>query len=385
VNANTVLPRTWPRRTAQRLLALVGAVVLGTALLVTGAGPAAAAPSPAAAEQQFLQLLNRTRLDHRLAPLQSDPAIIPIAREWSASMSGSKLAHRPDLRAQFERRVTTAWQRIGENVGVGGEVAGLHDAFMRSPTHKANVVGDFNRVGIGVVVKGDTIWVTFNFLKGAAINGATGVDGPAGDLWLASDGGDVWAFGKAKDLGSLSGKKLAAPIVGITPTRSDNGYWLVGRDGGIFSFGDARFHGSTGAMRLNQPIVGMAATPSGNGYWLVASDGGIFAFGDARFHGSTGGTRLNQPIATMAATPTGRGYWLTATDGGVFSFGDAGFHGSTGGTALSAPVADMAATGSGRGYRMVSSDGRVYSFGDAGSGASGPVGGNRPVVAVAVP
>ena len=69
--------------------------------------------------------------------------------------------------------------------------------------------------------------------------------------------------------------------------------WMAGIDGGVFTFGDAGFFGSMGGKRLNQPIVGMAPTPSGRGYWLVASDGGIFSFGDAGFFGSTGGMHLS--------------------------------------------------------------------------------------------
>lgn len=36
----------------------------------------------------------------------------------------------------------------------------------------------------------------------------------------------------------------------------------------------------------NAPIVGIAPTPSGEGYWLVAADGGVFTFGDAEFFGN---------------------------------------------------------------------------------------------------
>ena len=67
------------------------------------------------------------------------------------------------------------------------------------------------------------------------------------------------------------------------------GYWMVASDGGIFAFGDAQFHGSMGGKPLNKPIVGMAATVTGKGYWLLSSDGGIFTFGDAKFYGSRGG------------------------------------------------------------------------------------------------
>ncbi|HVX21513.1 MAG TPA: protease pro-enzyme activation domain-containing protein [Acidimicrobiales bacterium] len=120
------------------------------------------------------------------------------------------------------------------------------------------------------------------------------------------------------------------------------GYRLVGSDGGIFAFGDAAFFGSMGGKPLNQPIVGIAATPDGNGYWEVASDGGIFAFGDAAFFGSTASLPLAKPIVGIAATGDGAGYWLVAADGGVFTFGDATFDGSAGSLALAKPIVGIA-------------------------------------------
>ena len=73
-------------------------------------------------------------------------------------------------------------------------------------------------------------------------------------------------------------------------------------DGGLFAFGDANFYGSMGGKPLNKPIVGMAATPDGQGYWESATDGGIFSFGDAVFYGSTGNITLNKPVVGIAAT-----------------------------------------------------------------------------------
>ena len=70
-------------------------------------------------------------------------------------------------------------------------------------------------------------------------------------------------------------------------------------DGGIFAFGDAKFYGSMGGRPLNKPIVGMTVTPDGVGYWMYASDGGIFSFGDAEFDGSMGGKPLNSPVFGM--------------------------------------------------------------------------------------
>ena len=204
---------------------------------------------------------------------------------------------------------------------------------------------------------------------------------PAGTSVSAPATGD--RFGDAADFGSMRGKALAQPVVGIAGTHTGKGYWLVARDGGIFSFGDAVFHGSTGAMRLNQPIVGITATPTGKGYWFVAADGGIFSFGDAQFKGSTGAITLNQPIVGMASTPTGKGYWLVASDGGIFAFGDASFHGSTGGMRLNQPIAGMASSPTGQGYWLVSRDGSVFSFGDAASHGSAAGRSGQPVVGIA--
>jgi len=71
----------------------------------------------------------------------------------------------------------------------------------------------------------------------------------------------------------------------MTVAPGGGGYWFVASDGGIFAFGDARFYGSMGGRPLNEPVVGMASN-RGDGYWLVAADGGLFSFGTAPFYGS---------------------------------------------------------------------------------------------------
>jgi hypothetical protein len=157
----------------------------------------------------------------------------------------------------------------------------------------------------------------------------------------------TYAFGNAPAPGP--GVTSNLPLVGAA-TAGAGGYWEVASDGGIFSFGVAAFHGSMGGRPLNAPIVGLAATPSGAGYWEVASDGGIFSFGDAAFHGSMGGTPLNAPIVGLAATPSGAGYWELAADGGLFGF-DAAFYGSRGGQGTDRFFA-MVPTPDGGGYLL---------------------------------
>ena len=115
--------------------------------------------------------------------------------------------------------------------------------------------------------------------------------------------------------------------VDLVRTASGRGYWIAASDGGVFSFGDAVFHGSMGGKPLNAPIVGMAATPKGDGYALVGKDGGVFTFGKLKYSGGMGDKKLNAPIVGIEVDADGAGYWLVAADGGVFAFG-AGFYGS---------------------------------------------------------
>jgi Pro-kumamolisin, activation domain/IPT/TIG domain len=201
-----------------------------------------------------------------------------------------------------------------------------------------------------------------------------------GYSFVASDGG-IFDYGSAGFFGSMGGRPLNQPVVGMATTPTTNGYWEVASDGGIFAFGDAGFFGSMGGRPLNRPIVGLASTPDGKGYWEVASDGGIFAFGDAGFFGSMGGRPLNEPIVGIASTPDGKGYWEVASDGGIFAFGDAGFFGSMGGRPLNEPIVGIGAAPNGGGYWMVASDGGIFDFGAAGFfGSAGGIQLNRPVV-----
>ncbi len=217
---------------------------------------------------------------------------------------------------------------------------------------------------------------------GASTPAAASTSSPG--YWVAGSDGGIFTFGAATFYGSMGGKPLNKPVVGIAATPDGKGYWQVASDGGIFAFGDAAFYGSMGGKPLNQPVVGMAATLSGKGYWEVASDGGIFAFGDAAFYGSMGGKPLNKPIVGIAATPDGKGYWEVASDGGIFAFGDAAFYGSMGGKPLNKPIVGIAATPDGKGYWEVASDGGIFAFGDAafyGSMGGQPL--NKPIVGIA--
>ena len=193
-------------------------------------------------------------------------------------------------------------------------------------------------------------------------------------VWLVEWDGSVTAAvasGPAPGtaLGSMAGRPLAAPVVGLAPTPGCGGYWELAADGGVFAFGDAPFLGAATGDVGSRRAVGIAATPDGRGYWLAASDGAVYAFGDAPYLGSLPGLgiRPQAPISTLVATPDGGGYWLVGADGAVYAFGDARFLGSLPGLGVrpAGPVLAMAPAADGQGYWLASADGGIYCFGTA--------------------
>jgi uncharacterized protein YkwD len=65
--------------------------------------------------------------------------------------------------SQFYSRVTS-WSSLGENVGEGGGVGSLQNAFMHSPEHRANVLDkSYRYLGIGVTTRNGRMWVTVQF------------------------------------------------------------------------------------------------------------------------------------------------------------------------------------------------------------------------------
>ncbi|HEX2698972.1 MAG TPA: CAP domain-containing protein [Acidimicrobiales bacterium] len=114
-------------------------------------------------EAGFLVKLNDLRVSKGIGSLRTNSQLTAVARDWSASMAAAgRISHNPSLAAQGP----SDWARLGENVGVGMDVQGLHDAFVASPRHYENMVdGAFDSVGIGVVHAADgSIFVTVNFM-----------------------------------------------------------------------------------------------------------------------------------------------------------------------------------------------------------------------------
>jgi len=132
------------------------------ALALPALYPATAHADTAADEATFVTKINELRAGKGLAPLQVNANLTAKARAWSAGMAAAgRIWH-----STLSDGVTADWKKLGENVGMGGSVDGLHRAFVNSPHHYDNLVDPaFGHVGIGIVVNGNTIYVTEVFMQ----------------------------------------------------------------------------------------------------------------------------------------------------------------------------------------------------------------------------
>ena len=75
--------------------------------------------------------------------------------------------------------------------------------------------------------------------------------------WLVASDGGIFAF-NAPFRGSTGGMHLNRPVIGMV--RYGTGYLMVASDGGVFDFSNLAFVGSLAGRSLSAPIVGIAAS-----------------------------------------------------------------------------------------------------------------------------
>ncbi len=147
--------------TAHRITLALTTLALALAAVLTGAltaGPAGATT----AEDSLTARLNGARSDQGLPSLATRSDLVAVARAQATRMADSgTLYHNPNLTTDV-----TNWRWVGENVGYGPDVQTVHVAFMNSDGHRANILDtDYTQVGVGVVERGDRVWVAEVFRR----------------------------------------------------------------------------------------------------------------------------------------------------------------------------------------------------------------------------
>jgi hypothetical protein len=140
--------RLWTRM--RRTLTASICAFAGLALLVGAADTAQA--STGSDEAYVHAKVNEARAG-RLPGLGDDGRLDAVARAQAARMRDQgRIFHNPN-NGEDADAAGYNWQRVGENVGVGPDVADVQRAFMASDSHRANILdARFTDLGIGVAV-----------------------------------------------------------------------------------------------------------------------------------------------------------------------------------------------------------------------------------------
>lgn len=144
--AGAATPVTRPRHAARiRRTALL----LAAPLLVLGL----AACDPSVEQHSVRSHINESRRASGLHGLGDDPIVRYKAQTWAEGMAASgSLAHS----ALTSGLAGVGVEAVAENVGRGASTRDVHEAFMRSTRHRANILDRrWDRVGTGHAVGGD--------------------------------------------------------------------------------------------------------------------------------------------------------------------------------------------------------------------------------------
>ncbi|MGH2688160.1 MAG: CAP domain-containing protein [Actinomycetota bacterium] len=146
-----------------RRLALLTVVVL-LVLGPPGTPAAAYAPDPqtAAAEQVLSDQVNRARAAAGLSPAAVDPVLADLARAQAQRMrDAGRGFHNERLHLEIPR----PWGAYAENVAWGSSLAEVEQLLLGSSPHRANILGSYDRVGVGVAGGADMVYVSLVFVR----------------------------------------------------------------------------------------------------------------------------------------------------------------------------------------------------------------------------
>jgi hypothetical protein len=150
---------------------------------------------------QIVMLANQARAEARSGPLQWDPALAAAARQHCLRMAAEgPIAHRYGGEADVADRAGQAGARfslIEENVAIGESPESIHDAWMHSPDHRANLLSpDVDRVGVAVVASRGVLYAVADYERSVPVLTQTQVEASIAEL-LRSRGMDL--TGNPKD------------------------------------------------------------------------------------------------------------------------------------------------------------------------------------------
>ncbi len=121
-------------------------------------------------EQYLLAAINEERVAHDLPPVRIDPSLVRAATLHAEQMvRHGAISHQFSGEPELATRGAEAgahFSRIAENVAEGPSIIGLHDALMRSPGHRANILDPaVDAIGIAVLSRRGELYAVEEFAR----------------------------------------------------------------------------------------------------------------------------------------------------------------------------------------------------------------------------
>lgn len=134
----------------------VSLLALATFVFFVSASAKAQIPPRNEPERELFELLNQERVTNHLPELKWDDALFKAARKHALLMLDLNIMeHQLPGEPGLEERITAAGARftyIAENIALGKDAATMHNGWMHSPGHRANILSPrATSVGIAVV------------------------------------------------------------------------------------------------------------------------------------------------------------------------------------------------------------------------------------------
>jgi uncharacterized protein YkwD len=163
---STVIRTGASKRARIFFIAALTALTTSLALIPPHAAQAATPPTYAQMMQRVIDDTNAVRAAAGLPPLVRNAVLDQVAAAWSAQMwLTGVMGHNPSYSVQ----ITAGWLRAGENVAKGYTYLQVVPAWKASPSHNANLVGDYTSVGVGYFEQDGRRYWTQLFAKYAGV------------------------------------------------------------------------------------------------------------------------------------------------------------------------------------------------------------------------
>jgi hypothetical protein len=318
------------------------------------------------AEAAFTNALNGLRVSKGVAALGTHPMLTAKAESWAAQMAAANnLTH-----SNLADGISVYWTKLGENVGVGGDVGSLFQAFVNSQHHFENMIDPaFQWVGLGVAYGNGRMWVAMEFMTGPAppapppppATHATAAN-PLGGYYTLKSNGNVVSHGGAPTFGEDNYGWDIARGMAVMP--DGKGYVVLDGWGGVHRFGSAQYLPPAPSYWAGWDIArGIAITADGRGYGVLDGWGGVHTTGTAP-KGSPVFFAGWDIARGVAFAPDNRGTYVLDGWGAVHTLGTAQFHGAPWWPGWDIAKA-LAVSADGNGYAVLDGFGGVHNEGSS--------------------